>query len=63
MNDNDHATFLRLRWPGVGPAAGSQLIVRHDRPLTGSELRMLAEIVDAIENFRDETADPEGLGI
>jgi hypothetical protein len=59
---DDEPTLLRLRWTGGGPSPSAQLTIRHyQRPLTGGELRLLAEVVDAIENFRDEVADPEGL--
>jgi hypothetical protein len=60
---DDEPGLVRLRWPGGGTAAMTSLVVRHHaRALSGNELRMLAEIVDAIENFRDEVADPEGIG-
>lgn len=56
-------TEVYLRWPGGGPAPGTVLhIWQSHRALTGNELRLLADIVDAIENFRDEVADPEGIG-
>ena len=63
MSEEIEPTIVRLRWQGGGATPATTLAIRHfHRPLTGNELRMLAEIVDAIENFRDEVADPEGIG-
>jgi hypothetical protein len=63
VSEDLEPTIVRLRWPGGGPTPSTVLSIRHfTRPLSGNELRLLADIVDAIENFRDEVADPEGIG-
>lgn len=62
MSEGLEPSIIRLHWSGGGPHAAVTLSMRHyQRPLTSQEIYTLAEVVKAIEDFRELVSDPEGL--